>query len=117
MGRAVEAGLDAGWNTVPGMYALITGQLLGLMLEHVLALLGVAGPEALAALDAAGELTPAGPLVVVQEGFDTPASIRGVGPAASPAALWTAALNCLSDGAVRITGPCRPSPARPPSWS
>jgi len=104
VGRAVEAGLDAGWHTVPGMYALITGQLLGLMLERVLALLGVAGPDALAALDAAGELTPAGPLVVVQEGFDTPASIRGVGPTASPAALWTAALNCLSNGAMRITG-------------
>jgi len=59
VGRAVEAGLDAGWHTVPGMYALITGQLLGLMLERVLALLGVTGPDALAALDAAGELTPA----------------------------------------------------------
>ena len=102
--RAVEAGLDAGWNTVPGMYALLSGQLLGLMLEHVLALLGVTGPDALAVLDAAADLTPAGPLVVVQEGFDTPASIRGVGPSASPAALWTAALDCLSTGAVRITG-------------
>lgn len=103
VGRAVQAGLNAGWNTVPGTYALLAGQLLGLMLERVLALLGAAA-DALAALDAAAQATPAGPLRVVQEGFDTPASIRGVGPTASPAALWSAALDCLSDGAARITG-------------
>jgi sugar (pentulose or hexulose) kinase len=104
VGRAVKAGLNAGWNTVPGTYALLAGQLLGLLLERVLALLGVDGPEALAALDAAARATPAGILRVVQEGFDTPASIRGVGPTVSPAALWSAALDCLSEGAARITG-------------
>jgi hypothetical protein len=104
VGRAVKAGLNAGWNTVPGTYALLAGQLLGLLLERVLALLGVDGPEALAALDAAARATPAGTLRVVQEGFDTPASIRGVGPTVSPAALWSAALDCLSEGAARITG-------------
>jgi sugar (pentulose or hexulose) kinase len=104
VGRAVRAGLNAGWSTVPGTYGLLAGQLLGLMLDRVLALLGVAGRDALAAVDDAARDTPAGPLLVVQEGFDTPASILGVGPAASPAALWTAALNCLDEGAVRITG-------------
>jgi sugar (pentulose or hexulose) kinase len=104
LARAVEAGLNAGWHTVPGMYALVEGQLLGLLLERVLALLGVTEPEALTALDAAAVTVPAGSLRVVQEGFDTPASILEVGPTASPAALWSAALNCLSEGAQRITG-------------
>jgi sugar (pentulose or hexulose) kinase len=104
VGSAVQAGLNAGWNTVPGAYALVAGQLLGLMLERVLALLGVAGPDAWAALDTVAQATPAGSLQVVQEGFGTPASILGVGPTASPAALWSAALDCLSDGAQRITG-------------
>jgi sugar (pentulose or hexulose) kinase len=104
VGSAVEAGLNAGWNTVPGTYALVAGHLLGLMLERVLALLGVVGPDALAALDAAAERTPAGSLRVVQEGFDTPACILGLRATASPAALWSAALNCVSDGAARVTG-------------
>ncbi len=104
LGRAVQAGLSAGWNTVPDMYALVEGQLLGLLLERVLALLGVAEPEALAALDAAALGTQAGSLRVVQEGFDTPAAILDVGSTASPAALWSAALNCVSEGALRITG-------------
>ncbi len=42
------------------------------MLERVLALLGVTGPDALAALDAAGELTPAGPLRGGPGGFRYP---------------------------------------------
>jgi len=103
VGRAVQAGLNAGWNTVPGTYALLTGQLMGLMLERVLALLGVAGPDGLAGLDAAAQSEPAGSLRVVQDGSGTPASIIGVGATASPAALWSAALDSLSDGAVRIT--------------
>ena len=117
MGRAVEAGLDAGWNTVPGMYALLSGQLLGLMLERVLALLGVTGPDALAVLDAAAEATPAGPLLVVQEGFDTPASIRGrrtFGVAGGPVERGA---RLPLHGAVRITGAMGASPARPRSWS
>ncbi|MGO9659828.1 MAG: FGGY-family carbohydrate kinase [Acidimicrobiales bacterium] len=104
VGNAVQAGLNAGWNTVPGTYALLTGQLLGLMLDRVLALLGVTGRDAVACLDAAAQAVPAGPLRVVQEGFGTPASILGVGATVSPAALWSAALDSLSDGAVRITG-------------
>jgi sugar (pentulose or hexulose) kinase len=104
LGRAVQAGLSVGWNTVPGMYALLAGHLLGLLLERVLAILGVAGPDALAALDAAAQSTDAGSLRVVQEGFDTPASILGLVATASPAALWTAALDCVTEGARRVTG-------------
>ena len=39
----VEAGLDTGWHTLPGKYALLEGPTLGLVLDRVLALLGVEG--------------------------------------------------------------------------
>jgi sugar (pentulose or hexulose) kinase len=101
---AVQAGVSVGWSAVPGRYALLSGQMLGLLFERVLALLGVAGPEAMAALDAAAQGAPAGSLRVVKEDLGSRASILDLGPTASPAALWSAALNCLSDGAQRIVG-------------
>jgi sugar (pentulose or hexulose) kinase len=101
---AVEAGISVGWSTVPGRYALLSGQMLGLLLERVLALLGVAGTDAVAVLDAAAQGTPAGSLRVVKEDLEARASILDLGASASPAALWSAALNCLSDGARRIVG-------------
>jgi sugar (pentulose or hexulose) kinase len=105
--RAVDAGISVGWSAVPGRYALLSGQMLGLLFERVLALLGVVGPDALAALDAAAQTTPTGCLRVVKEELEARASILDLDASASPAALWSATLNCLSDGAQRIVGAMR----------
>jgi sugar (pentulose or hexulose) kinase len=99
---AVGAGLNVSWHTVPGHYAVMGGQALGLLLERVLELLGVRGAAGLAELDQAAASTGPGPLRVTQEGAYSPASISGLGPGASPAALWRAALDHTADGARRF---------------
>jgi sugar (pentulose or hexulose) kinase len=99
--RAVAAGLTSGWHTVPERYSLVGGQSLGLMLGPVLRLLGV-DDDNLEAFDAAALGVAAGPLRVVRDGLYAPASISGVGPQASPAALWNAALDEASEGAACI---------------
>jgi sugar (pentulose or hexulose) kinase len=100
--RVVEAGLSAGWHTLPGKYALLGGQTLGLVLDRVLALLGVDGGGPLATLDRQAGGVSAGPLRLVQEHPYSDPSIVGIGPGASPAALWSAALDAVSEGAYRL---------------
>jgi sugar (pentulose or hexulose) kinase len=100
--RVVEAGFSAGWHTLPGKYALLGGQTLGLTLDRVLALLGVDGGEPLATLDRQARGVPAGTLRVAQEHPYSDPSIAGIGPGVSPAALWSAALDAVTEGARRL---------------
>ena len=92
LGRVIEVGLSAGWHTLPGMYALLGGQMLGKVLDLILALLGVADGEPFATLDRQARGVPAGTLRLVQEHPYSAPSIVGIGTGASPAALWSAAL-------------------------
>jgi len=102
VGRAVSAGLSVGWHTVPDRYALLGGQALGLLLGPVLGLLGIAGNEALLSFDRAAVGASPGALRVQRDGPFGGASIVGLSPDASPAALWNAALELVSEGATRI---------------
>lgn len=95
--RVVQSGLNTGWHTLPGSYALVQGHFLGLVLDRVLSLLGVEGRDRLEALDrAAADVTP-GTLRVTQGGPYTPPAISGLAPGCSPAALWAAALVCVTE--------------------
>jgi len=100
--QVIELGLSAGWHTLPGQYAVLGGQMLGYVLDRVLALLGVDSGEPLAALDRQAWGVPAGPLRLVQEHPYSDPSIVGIGTGASPAALWSAALDAMNDGAARL---------------
>ncbi len=99
--RVVASGLTAGWHTVPDRYSLVGGQSLGLMLRPVLRLLGV-GEEALGTFDAEAQAAPPGSVRVVRDGAYANLSIVDLGPDASPAALWNAALDEAAEGAARI---------------
>jgi sugar (pentulose or hexulose) kinase len=99
--RIVGAGMTAGWHTVPGRYSLLGGQALGLMLGPVLRLLGV-DDKGLEAFDAAALGVGAGALRVVRDGPYAHPSVLGVGPDASPAALWNAALDEAIEGSARV---------------
>ena len=100
--RVVEVGLSAGWHTLPGKYALLGGQMLGKVLDRILALLGVEDGEPFATLDRHACGVPAGTLRLVQEHPYSDPSIVGIGTGASPAALWSAALDAMTDGAGRL---------------
>ena len=102
LGRVIEVGLSAGWHTLPGKYALLGGQMLGKVLDRILALLGVADGEPFATLDRQAWGVPAGTLRLVQEHPYSAPSIVGIGTGASPAALWSAALDAMADGASRL---------------
>lgn len=99
--RIVAAGMTAGWHTVPGRYSLLGGQALGLMLGPVLRLLGV-DDKGLEAFDAAALGVAAGALRVVRDGPYAHPSVFCVGPDASPAALWNAALDEAVEGSARV---------------
>ena len=101
LGRAVAAGLNAGWHTVPGRYALLVGQALGLTFEAVLHLLGSGTPDGLSALDGAAMGLSPGPLRVVREGPYASPSIVGIDAAASPASLWSATLDAVTREALQ----------------
>jgi sugar (pentulose or hexulose) kinase len=99
--RAVSSGLTAGWHTVPERYSLVGGQTLGLMLAPVLRLLGV-DDEELPAFDRASTAVATGPLRVVRDGLYSEPLVTGIGPDASPSALWNAALDEVAEGAARV---------------
>jgi sugar (pentulose or hexulose) kinase len=112
LAEVVEAGLEAGWHTVPGRHALLCGRGLGFVLERVLRLLGVNDLDAVSALEAAATGTKPAALRLL---LGTPygdASIVGLDADASPAALWSASLDAVAAGAAeavqimdRIAGP------------
>jgi sugar (pentulose or hexulose) kinase len=104
VGQVVSAGLSVGWHTVPDKYALLGGQALGLLLGPVLSLLGIKGNQALLSFDQAATGVTPGPLRVQRERPFGSASIVGLGPEASPPALWNAALDLVSAGAEQILG-------------
>jgi sugar (pentulose or hexulose) kinase len=104
VGQVVGAGLSVGWHTVPDRYALLGGQALGLLLGPVLSLLGVEGSDELLSFDRTAAGVAPGPLRVQRDGPFGNASIVGLSPDASPAALWNAALDLLSEEAARIIG-------------
>ncbi len=99
--RVVASGLTAGWHTVPDRYSLVGGQSLGLMLRPVLRLLGV-DEAALGTFDAEAQTATSGSVRVVRDGPYANLSIVDLGPDASPAALWNAALDEAAEGAGRI---------------
>lgn len=99
--RVVSGGLSAGVHTAPERYSLLGGQYLGLVLSPFLRLLGV-DDDGLEAFDAAALGVAPGPLRVVREGPYENASVSGIGPEASPAALWNAALDEAAEGGARI---------------
>ena len=104
VGQVVSAGLSVGWHTVPDKYALLGGQALGLLLGPVLSLLGIKGNQALLSFDQAAIGVTPGALRVQRERPFGSASIVGLGPEASPPALWNAALDLVSAGAEQILG-------------
>jgi sugar (pentulose or hexulose) kinase len=101
LGRAVAAGLEAGWHTVPGRNALVAGSTLGMLLERVLKLLGKTGPGQLEDLDARATGVPTGTLRVVSGGFFGDPYVQGVHAAVSPEALWSAALDEVASVAAK----------------
>lgn len=112
--RVVQCGLNTGWHNSPGSYVLVQGHFLGLVLDRVLSLLGVEGQDGLEALDKAAADVDPGPLKVTQGGPYTSPSISGLVPGCSPAALWAAALACVTEAPPKglaameaIAGPAR----------
>ena len=93
LGRAVAAGIEAGWHTVPGCNALLMGTTLGMLLERVLKLLGKSGQGALEDLDARAAGVGPGRLRVVSSGFFGDPTVEGLHAEVSPEALWSAALD------------------------
>jgi sugar (pentulose or hexulose) kinase len=99
--RAADSGVAAGWHTLPGKYALLQGQSLGLVLGAVLELLGV--PEAgMEGLDEAAAGVLPGTLRLVRDDPHGPAALVGIEPGVSPAAFWSAALEEVCDGAHQM---------------
>ncbi len=99
LARAVRAGLCVSWHTVPGHDALLIGNPLGMVLDRVLRLLGMAGTEA-AELDLRSEGVAPGRLRVVSNGFSGDPAVEGLHPEVSPEALWSAALEEVSANAA-----------------
>lgn len=99
---AVRAGLNVGWHTVPDSHALVAGRSLGLVLDRVLALLGVSGTEAVNALDDAARCAPDVGTHLAEVGPYGNVSVLDVGPCSSPGALWRAALRHTQSGAASI---------------
>lgn len=111
-----EAGITVGWHAMPGRWCLLAGTQGGLVLQRVLAMLGLDRTD-LPALDAAAEaLTVAdlqgGPQVRIHEGGVT--DLLGAAGGLSPAHLWRAVVEAVTDEAEvlheamsAVTGPHR----------
>lgn len=98
--EAVERGLNVGWHVVDGRHCLLGSLRSGAGLEHVMAMLGVP-PERRDALEAAALEVPPDAGGVRVTGIGEPAcEIRGVGPGATPGAVWRAALEAAGAAAA-----------------
>jgi sugar (pentulose or hexulose) kinase len=95
--QAVAEQVTVGWHVVPELQALLGGQRAGLALQRFLDLLGVE-PGGLSALEEAALLVPpdAGGLQVIDPGAER-ASLVGIGRHPSPAAVWRATVEAVSD--------------------
>ena len=100
--QAVAEHVTVGWHVVPDLQALLGGQRAGLALQRFLDLLGIE-PGRLTALDEAALLVPpdAGGLEVVDADSEQ-AALVGIGRHPSPAAVWRAAVEAVSDRTATI---------------
>jgi sugar (pentulose or hexulose) kinase len=109
---AVADGINVGWHAVEGRQCLLGATRSGAALQRVLALLGVT-PEGRDALERAALETPEGALGMELLGLDGDRNdLVGIGPDASPALVWRAALEStartakdLLDRMDRVAGP------------
>lgn len=93
---AVAGGVTVGWHALPDRQALLGGFMAGGTLQHVLDLLGIDRGNA-AALDQAALEVPAGSYGLTLHDVTAPAvKLTGIGPQASPGALWRAALEAVT---------------------
>ena len=98
--RLAAEGITVGWHVLAGHWCLLAATQGGLALQRVLGLLGV-GPQTLPALDADALGATADGLVVT--GVDNASlTICGVGSSASPARVWSAALDAVTEQARAI---------------
>jgi sugar (pentulose or hexulose) kinase len=95
--QAVAEQVTVGWHVVPDLQALLGGQRAGLAFQRFLRLLGVE-PGGLPALEEAALLIPpdADGLQVIDPGAER-ASLLGIGRHPSPAAVWRATVEAVSD--------------------
>lgn len=99
--QAVRVGLCVSWHTVAGHDALLIGHPLGLLLDRLLRLLGVAGSDAVDGLDDRARAVAPGRLRVVSNGFFEDPSIVGLHADVTPEALWSAAMDEVVSNAAR----------------
>jgi sugar (pentulose or hexulose) kinase len=106
VGHAVASGFTVGWHAVGDRQALLSGIWTGSALEHVLALVGVAPDERDEIEAAALEIERAGGSAITAAGVDgepgDPIALSGIGPDASPAAAYHAALDAAGAAGARL---------------
>lgn len=112
VGSLVDAGINVGWHAITDRLALLGAQRMGLALQRVLDLLGVAAHDFDAFDREAAETAPGSVWVAGLE--DDEATIGGIGRAPSPAQAWRAAVDATtrrSRGILEtiegVTGPRR----------
>ncbi|MCW2943926.1 MAG: xylulose kinase [Actinoallomurus sp.] len=93
-------GVTVGWHALPGRLSVLGATRGGLLLQHVLRLLGQ-GRDDLPGLDRAALAAEPGPLSVRLAGDGT-ATISGAGRDVTPAAVWRAALDEATAEAARL---------------
>jgi sugar (pentulose or hexulose) kinase len=95
-----DAGITVGWHALPEHWCLLGATRGGLVLQRVLALLG-RGRADLPALDEAALRTEPGALTVTgADGSDV--TVRHIGDAVDPAAVWRAALTAAVEAGCDI---------------
>jgi sugar (pentulose or hexulose) kinase len=96
---AVADGINVGWHAVEGRQCLLASTRSGAALERMLRLLGVA-PEGRAELERAALRVPEGALGMELRGLAADRNdLTGIGPDASPALAWRAALESTARSA------------------
>lgn len=95
-----EAGITTGWHAVADHWCLLGATQGGLVLQRILALLGKKRTD-LSALDTAAIALPMPEMRLLAPAFGR-LDILGVGDAASPAQLWRAALEAVTEQAAEI---------------
>jgi len=100
---AVASGLAVGEHVLPGRQAVLAGFPAGLVLARFRDLLGVA-PDATPDLDAAALAAGGAGGLSVEDMTAGRARIVGVGPGASPGALWCAAVEALAGHGAAVLG-------------
>jgi sugar (pentulose or hexulose) kinase len=99
---AVADGINVGWHAVEGRQCLLGSNRSGAALQRVLDLLGV-GPDGRSALEEAALEAPSGALGMELHGLrEDRSTLAGIGPGASPALVWRAALESAARGAKEI---------------